>query len=29
MGRDVLRQVRDEAYERREVVPFHVVVGQV
>ncbi|WP_276259721.1 class I SAM-dependent methyltransferase [Haloglomus litoreum] len=29
MGREVVRQVRDEAYERREVVPFHVVVGHV
>jgi ubiquinone/menaquinone biosynthesis C-methylase UbiE len=29
MGREVVRQVRDEAYERREVVPFHVVVGRV
>jgi SAM-dependent methyltransferase len=29
MGRDVLRQVRDREYERREVVPFHVVVGRV
>jgi SAM-dependent methyltransferase len=29
MGRDVLQQVRDGEYERREVVPFHVVVGRV
>jgi SAM-dependent methyltransferase len=29
MGREVVRQVRDGAYERREVVPFHVVVGHV
>ena len=27
MGRDVLRQVRAGTYERRETVPFHVVVG--
>jgi SAM-dependent methyltransferase len=29
MGRDALRQVRDGDYRRREVVPFHVVVGTV
>ncbi|MFB6206890.1 MAG: class I SAM-dependent methyltransferase [Haloglomus sp.] len=29
MGRDVLQQVCQGEYERREVVPFHVVVGRV
>jgi SAM-dependent methyltransferase len=29
MGRNVVRQVHEGEYERREVVPFHVVVGHV
>lgn len=29
MGRDVVRQVRDGEYRRREVVPFYVTVGDV
>lgn len=29
MGREAVRQVQDEAYRRRETVPFYVVVGEV
>ncbi|MFQ3318150.1 MAG: SAM-dependent methyltransferase [Natronomonas sp.] len=29
MGREAVRQVQQEAYRRREVVPFYVVVGEV
>lgn len=29
MGRDAVRQLRDGAYRRREVVPFYVTVGDV
>ena len=29
MGRDVVAQMQDEEYRRREVVPFYVTVGHV
>jgi hypothetical protein len=29
MGRDVVEQMQDEAYERHETVPFFVTVGEI